>query len=45
MDDDVEKLLKARFIHEFDKNCIKDALSMYTKNETLMKSCSKWYTR
>ena len=32
IDDDVEKLLKARFIHESDENCQKDALRMYTEN-------------
>ena len=41
MGDDKEKLLKAKVIHEFDKNCIINALGMYTKNETLMKNCSK----
>ena len=31
IDDGVKKLLKARFIHESDENCPKDAL--YTENE------------
>ena len=30
-------LLKARFIHEFDKNYPKDALQMYADNESTMK--------
>ena len=37
IDDDVENLLKARFIHESDKNYPKDALHMYTENEPTMK--------
>ena len=37
IDDDVEKLLKARFIHESDENYPKDALHMYAENEPAMK--------
>ena len=37
IDDDVEKLLKARFIYEFDENYPKDALHMYAENETTIK--------
>ena len=37
IDDDVEKLLKARFIHEFDENYPKDTFHMYPKNEPAMK--------
>ena len=36
-DDYVQKLLKARFIHEFDENSTKDALHMYSNNEPGMK--------
>ena len=34
--DDVEKLLKARFIHESDENYPKDAVHMYEENEPAM---------
>ena len=44
IDDDVEKLLKARFIHEFDENYPKDALHMYPENEK-EQSYSKRFTR
>ena len=44
IDDDVEKLLKARFIHEFDENYPKDALHMYPENEN-EQSYSKRFTR
>ena len=37
IDDDVEKLLKATFIHESDENYPKDALHMYAENEPAMK--------
>ena len=37
IDDDDEKLLKARFIHESDENYPKDALHMYSVNEPTMK--------
>ena len=37
IDDDVEKLLKVRFIHECDENCPKDTLHMYAENELAMK--------
>ena len=37
IDDDVENLLKARLIHESDKNYAKDALHMYAENEPAMK--------
>ena len=37
IDDDVEKLLKARFIQESDENYPKDALRMYAENEPAMK--------
>ena len=37
IDDDVEKLLKARFIHEFDENYPKDTFHMYPENEPAMK--------
>ena len=33
--DDVEKLLKAKFVHESDENCPNDALHMYAENEPL----------
>ena len=36
IDDDVEKFFKTRFIHESDKNCPKDVLHMYAKNEPAM---------
>ena len=36
-DDDVEKLLKARLIHESEGNYWKDALHMYVENESAMK--------
>ena len=35
--DDVEKLLKATFIHESDENYPKDALHMYAENEPATK--------
>ena len=38
IDDDVEKLLKARFIHESDENYPKDALHMLSQNELAMRS-------
>ena len=31
--DDIEKLLKARFVHEADENYSKYVLNMYTENE------------
>ena len=31
--DDIEKLLKARFVHEYDENYPKYVLHMYTENE------------
>ena len=37
IDDGVEKLLKARFIHESDESYSKDALHMYAENEPAMK--------
>ena len=37
IDDGVEKLMKARFIYEFDENYPKDALHIYTENEPVMK--------
>ena len=37
IDDDVENLLKARFIRESDANCPKDALHMHAENEPAMK--------
>ena len=37
IDDDVEKLLKAKFIHESDENYAKEALHMYTENKPAMK--------
>ena len=37
IDDDVENLLKARFIYESDENYPKDALHMYAENEQGMK--------
>ena len=37
IDDDDEKLLKTRFIHESDENYPKDALHMYSENELTMK--------
>ena len=37
IDNDVEKLLKARFMHKSDENCPKDAFHIYTKNQTAMK--------
>ena len=39
-DDDVENLLKARFICEFDEKYPKDALHKYAENEPAMKSLS-----
>ena len=36
-DDDAEKLLKARFLHESDENYPNDALHMYAKNKLAMK--------
>ena len=38
IDDDVEDLLKARFIHESDENYPEDALHMYAENEPAMKT-------
>ena len=38
IDDDVENLIKARFIRKSDENYPKDALHTYAKNETAMKS-------
>ena len=35
--DDIEKLLKARFIHESDENYPVDALHMYAENEPALK--------
>ena len=37
IDDDFEKLLKARFIHESDENYPKNVLHMYAENEPAMK--------
>ena len=37
IDDDLEKLLKAKFMHESDENYPIDALHMYAKNEPAMK--------
>ena len=37
IDNDDEKLLKTRFIHESDENYPKDALHMYSENEPAMK--------
>ena len=37
IDDDVENLLKARFIHESDENYPNHALHMYSENEPAMK--------
>ena len=37
IDDEVEKLLKARLIHESDENYPVDALHMYAMNEQAMK--------
>ena len=37
IDDDVEKLLKPRFIDESDENYLKDALHMNAENEPAMK--------
>ena len=37
IDDDVEKLLKARFIHEYGENYSKDAWHMIAENEPAMK--------
>ena len=37
IDDDAEKLHKARFIREYDENYPKDALHMYVENEPAMK--------
>ena len=37
IDDDLEKLLKARFIHESDENYPIDVLHMYAKNKPAMK--------
>ena len=33
IDDDVEKLLRARFIHKSNENSPKDTLHMYAENE------------
>ena len=37
IDDDIEKLLRARFIDESDENYPKDVLHMYAENEPAMK--------
>ena len=37
IDNDVDKLLKARFMHESDENYLKDAFHIYTKNQAAMK--------
>ena len=37
IDNDVENLLKAKFIRESDENYPKDALHMYAENEPAMK--------
>ena len=37
IDDDVQELLKARFINESDKNYPKEALQIYAENERAMK--------
>ena len=37
IDDNVEKLIKARFIHESGENHPKDALHMYKENKAAMK--------
>ena len=37
IDDDVERLLKTRFIRQSDENYPKDALHMYPENESAMK--------
>ena len=37
IDNDVEKILKARFIHEPDENYPKDAFHMYAESEPAMK--------
>ena len=37
IDDDVENLLKTKFIRESDQNNPKDALHMYAENEPAMK--------
>ena len=37
IDNDVEKLLKARFMHESDENYPKGPLHMYAENEPAMK--------
>ena len=37
IDGNVGKLLKSRFIHQFDENCPKDTLRMYAENEPAMK--------
>ena len=31
-------LIKERFIYEYDKNCLKDALHNYAENEPAMKN-------
>ena len=41
--DDIEKLLKARFVHESDENYSKYVLNMYTETEKEW-SCSKRFT-
>ena len=35
IDNEVEKLLKARFIHESDENCSKHALHIYPENKPI----------
>ena len=37
IDDDVEKLLKARFIHESDENYLQNALHKSEENKPAMK--------
>ena len=37
IDDDEEKLLKARFMYESDENYPKDTMRMYAENEPAMK--------
>ena len=37
IDDDVENLIQARFVHESDENYPKNALHMHAENEPAMK--------
>ena len=37
IDDDVEKLLKVRFIYEYDDNYPEEALHMFAENESAIK--------